>query len=538
MQKKKAMFLWIYKCLLLVAIIFAPVDAVAATLKNQMAIDEFYLSREGAPLWIKKSKLNKSGKELLKVLELSWQNGLNPNAYHISSFSNMINKRGRFNKSSALEIEVLLTDGYINYVRDLSGMRINARDMELNPKHWRQRISTAEALSYITVNNKNILDFLLSREPQTKTYQRLKSELIDLVENSSEYEAAFTFNTIARPMRAYNEIPKLRSYFGLGKAVQQNRHIYDAELVKAVMGFQESQGLKPDGIIGKQTLRALNRTNQDKINQLIVNMERLRWVSDIRPERFIIVNIPSATLWAVDNGKVRFEMPVIVGRESRPTNSFITNIHGVRFNPTWTVPKTIKLEDILPQLQNDPNYLADKGMELFDGYGRDAPTLDPLAVDWNAISEDELHGLNMVQASGKHNPLGSIRILMPNAHTIYLHDTNDKSLFNRADRAKSSGCIRMKHPEKVASFALEKRRNWNGQAMQDVLEEGSTKDIYTSEKLPVYLMYYTVWLVDKNRIIYGYDVYNHDKTLLQLLEKLDGLPIMGDNEDVIAGLVD
>ncbi len=536
------MCLWIYKRLLtclLLFIVFVPVNATASILKNQTAIDEFYLSQDGEPLWIKKTKLNRSGKELLKVLELSWQNGLNPNTYHVNTLSNILDKRGRFNKNNGLEIEVLLTDGYINYVRDLSGMRINARDMGLRRNHWRQKISVIEALSYIDVNKKNMAEFLSLREPQTNTYQRLKSELIKLTENEGRgYKSNLTFRVLARPMRSHNEIPKLRDYFDLDKVEQQNRYTYDAKLVKAVMGFQAEQGLKPDGIIGKQTLRALNYTNLDKIKQIIVNMERLRWVDDVKPERFVIVNIPSATLWAVDNGKVRFEMPVIVGRKKRPTNSFITKIHGVRFNPTWTVPKTIKAEDILPQLQSDPNYLADKGMELFDGYGSNAPTLDPFAIDWNNLDEAELHSLRMVQVPGKHNPLGSIRILMPNEHNIYLHDTNNKGLFSRADRAKSSGCIRMKHPENIAMFALEKRQHWNKKAMLDVLEEGSTKDIYTPEKLPVYLMYYTVWLGGKNRIIYGYDVYNHDSTLLQLLEKLDGFYIIGDNEDRIAQFVD
>ncbi len=545
MQKKKAMCLLTYKPLLFLlfcATLFVPEYTYASTLKNQTAIDEFYLSRDGEPLWLKKNlKINKSGKELLDVLRQAWQNGLNPNFYHVDKISQILEKKRRIGKDDTMKVELLLTDGYISYVRDLSGMRVNARDIGLNPKHWQQRISANEALAIMPSNN--IGEFLHKIEPQTKTYQRLKSELITLLEDenfllSEDIQEKLVFKSLVRPNRGYSDIPKLRARFMLDEVAQQDIYRYDDALVSAIMRFQAEKGLKPDGIIGKQTLRALNQTNIDKIKQIIVNMERLRWVSDVKPERFVVVNIPSATLWAIDNGKVRFEMPVIVGREERPTLSFVTNIHGVRFNPTWTIPPTIKLEDILPSLQENPNYLSDKGIELYDGYGKDAPTLDSLAIDWETMGEAELHSLRMVQVPGKHNPLGDIRILMPNEHNIYLHDTNDKELFYRTDRAKSSGCIRMKYPEKLALFALEKRKNWSKDNMLEVLEENKTRDIYTPEKIAIYLLYYTIWLGDKSRIIYGFDIYNRDNALLQLLEKLDGFYVIGDNDTRMVQLVD
>ncbi len=537
------MYLSIYRYVIYIGVallLLFPTYAFASILKNQTTIDAFYLAREGEPLWIKRTKLNKAGKSLLNVLEQSWQNGLPPSVYHIDKIAQIQSENRRLTKDQALEIELLLTDGYINYVRDLSGMRVNARDIGLNPKHWRQRISASAALALLPENRKNIAEFLKKREPQAKTYQALKDELIKLVENygDEEVSAGIVFNVVAYPKRAYNDIPKLRTYFKLDEVEQQNRYTYDDALVSAVVNFQKDQGLKPDGIIGKRTLHALNRTNIDKIKQIIVNMERLRWVDDVKPNRFVVVNIPSATLWAVDNGKVRFEMPVIVGRKKRQTVSFVTNIHGVRFNPTWTVPPTIKFEDILPELQVDPSYLAGKGMELYDGYGRNAPTLDPFVIDWNSIGEDELHSLRMVQIPGKHNPLGAIRVLMPNQHNIYLHDTNSKAQFYRSDRAKSSGCIRMKDPRKIALFALENRKNWSEEAMDRILKKGETKDIYTSEKLAVYLLYYTAWLGDRGQVVYGIDIYDKDNVLYAALGGFDKVNIIGDNGDRLVQLMD
>ncbi len=424
--------------------------AGGGVLKYKSDIDEFYKNRGGEPVWVDGNELNTSGKELLGILKQSWMNGLNPNSYHVSRI---------IDAQSPIERELLLTDGYIHYVRDLSGMRVNASDMGLNAAHWRQPIDASEALSLLLKHKNNIAEFLLLREPQTRTYQRLKSELT--------------------------------------------------------------------------TLREL-----DKVKQIIVNMERLRWIEDVKPERFVVVNIPSATLWAIDKGRVTFEMPVIVGRKTRPTASFVTSIHGVRFNPTWTIPPTIKLKDILPKLKENPQYLSDKGIELYDGFAHNAPTLDPSVIDWNNIDKKALHSLRMVQIPGKHNPLGNIRFLMPNKHNIYLHDTNNKELFSRADRAISSGCVRLQDSRKMAVFALEKRKDWNKNAIDEILNKGKTTEVYSSEKIDIYLLYYTVWLGGKNQVIYGFDIYNNDKILLQLLENLDEFPIIRDNGDKIVHVVD
>ncbi len=523
--------------------LMAYVNVVAAKpLQNQINLEAYYAQREGQPLWLSNSKLNRSGKDLISILKQSWMNGLNPASYNIEQIANILKySKRRMNSEQALEIELLLTDAYVNYVRDLSGMRINARDMGLNPKDWKQRIGVGEALSLLPNNKKNIAEFLLLREPQGLTYQRLKSQLTSLIEDKSfirNNHSTLYFKSLVRAGRGYGDIPKLRDRLGLKNIENEDRYIYDIELVSAVKEFQIEKGLKPDGIIGRQTLDVLNQTNLDKVKQLIVNMERLRWIEDEKPERFIVVNIPSATLWAVDNGKVSFEMPVVVGRKKRETPSFVTNIHGVRFNPTWTVPPTIKEEDILPQLQKDPAYLSGKGMELYDGYGKNSVTLDPFVVDWENVTKAELHGLRMVQVAGDHNPLGRIRVLMPNSHNVYLHDTNHKELFVRSNRYKSSGCVRLEDPEKVALFALEKRKNWSEKRMYTTLGKGKTTDVYTPERIPVYLLYYTTWLGEKSQIIYGLDIYGHDKTLFQLLEKLDGFTIPVHNETKIVHVVD
>ncbi len=530
---------------MLAIFVFASNVAQARVLQNQSAIDAFYLSRDGEPLWLKKNKINKHGRELYSVLTQAWKNGLNPSHYNVSEIHELLSG-GKFSKrlgeEESIQLELFLTDGYIRYVRDLSGMRINAHDMGLNPKHWRQQALVEDVLALLPANYNNMEAFLKFQEPQTATYQALKVELVRLVQKMVETQVEppelITFSGLLRPGRGHKNVPLLRARLNAPEVAEENLHTYDPTLVEAVKLFQEAKGLKPDGIIGKQTLHVLNQSDYDKIKQLIVNMERLRWVADEKPNRFIVVNIPSATLWAVENGDVKIEMPVIVGRKKRQTLSFVTEIHGVRFNPTWTVPPTIKEEDIVPQLIENPGYLADKGMELYEGYDRDAPTLDPATVDWASMTDNDLHGFRMVQVAGAHNPLGRIRVLMPNRHNIYLHDTNNKSLFYRTNRAKSSGCIRMKDPEAIAEFALQNRKGWSHAKMKSVLAKSKTSDIYTPERIPVYLLYYTTWLGDEGQVVYGTDIYDHDKTLLQLIERLDAFPILDNSNINIAQISD
>jgi murein L,D-transpeptidase YcbB/YkuD len=255
-------------------------------------------------------------------------------------------------------------------------------------------------------------------------------------------------------------------------------------------------------------------------------------VDENKPDKFVVVNIPSATLWAVEGGKVAFEMPVIVGRTKRPTNMFITEIQGVRFNPNWTVPPTIKRDDILPKLQADPEYLTHKGMELIGLTDQGRVSLDPASIDWSTITAEDLQSLRFVQDAGNNNPLGRVRVLMPNAYNIYLHDTNEKYYFDRSQRAVSSGCVRMKDPELMAEFIMKNRSSWEDGDMEAMFAHGKTRDVSIDTPIPVYLLYYTVWVNQKGDLVYGNDLYNHDESLIKMLSELDGIFIPVNNNEM------
>ncbi len=490
---------------------------------DSKAMQVYYDTRESQPFWMGDRRSYSHAEKFLDVLEASWTHGLNPYNYHIEKIRGHIENPNMMKKA---ELELLLTDAFIRYARDLSGIRVNPESIKLDPDDWRAPMESYDILGFLS--DRNRFDKALKAvEPKSATYKKLQKELIRLSQEDVqgyEQHLPIVFGGLMKPGWGHKVIPKLRARMGLPQPERQKGK-YDDTLAAAVMKFQRKNDLEPDGIIGDKTLQLLNRTKNDKMLQLIANMERLRWVEEEKPDRFIVVNIPSATLWALDHGKVKLEMPVIVGSPWRRTRVFKTEVRGVRLNPKWTIPPTVKKFDILPKVQEDPNYLSDKGIELFRGYGRNAITLDPASIDWNNVSTKELHGIRMVQTPGEHNPLGRVRILMPNDYNMYLHDTNHPEYFDKPERAVSSGCIRMKYPEKVASFVMSREQGWNRDYMDEIFETKKEKDHKVAERMPVYVLYYTAWVGDKGQVVYGTDVYNYDSKLIDLLANIDGFHI-------------
>lgn len=503
---------------------------------DKSAIKGFYSSHGGKLYWAEKRGLHSNAEHLIEVLEEAWSHGLNPAIYHSDEIIEITSQRDYYKYDVlAAQLDVLLTDAFARYVRDLSGMRVSARAVGVDRKHWRQRISAKEALMSLPAEQLAEGRFeavLESAAPQSATYTNLRRKLGALLDEynaeggQAEHHISIDLGgRILKPGWSHREMPKLRAFLGASLPSGEGEMNYDPALEDAVKEFQTANGLKPDGLVGPQTLQVMNKTLRQKIDQVIVNLERMRWVERNKPERYVVVNIPSGQLWAIDNGAVKVEMPVIVGRVKRETPSFVTSISGVRLNPTWTIPPTIKKKDIWPKIIQDPTYTLNRGIELTrvsaDGEGREV--IDPTTIDWFNTSWNELNGMRMVQTPGQGNPLGLYRVLMPNRHNIYLHDTDQKHYFERSDHAVSSGCIRMKYPEKMTEFIFESKANWSQSKTESVIEKGDMRDIMIDERIPVYLLYHTAWSGKGGDAIIGRDIYGWDEILFQELKKQNGV---------------
>jgi L,D-transpeptidase YcbB len=288
-------------------------------------------------------------------------------------------------------------------------------------------------------------------------------------------------------------------------------YLYDSNLYQAVVKFQTEKGLKNDGIVGPATLEILNRTLEDERKQVLVNMYRLKqpeW--QYREPLRIDVDIARYWLKAYEDGKVVFEMPVIVGTKQRATNIFSTVMTGVRLNPGWTLPPTIKSEDYIPKLRTNPEWVTEQGVMIYTGWDEDAEPVDPLTIDWNYLTDGEIKAMRFYKQAGNENPLGQYRFLMNNRYDIYLHDTNQKYLFDRSARAKSSGCVRVYDPRKIAEFLLKDNPDWTAEKLDRVLDSGKTFNIGAKRSIPVHFDYKTAWLDESGDLILGVDIYDLD----------------------------
>lgn len=284
---------------------------------------------------------------------------------------------------------------------------------------------------------------------------------------------------------------------------------YDDAVTAAVKKFQTEQYLGADGVAGPATLTELNVPVEARIDQVRVNMERARWLLYKLQGTFVVVDIAGYKVAFYRDGKPIWRSRVQVGKPFRSTPIFQSAITYVTFNPTWTVPPTILLKDMLPKIRDNPGYLEASRIRVID---RDGNVLDPSTVDW-----DNPRGLTLRQDAGSDNSLGQVVIRFPNEYSIYLHDTPHRDLFAKSNRATSSGCIRVENPLQLVELLFNDPVHWNSEGIQKQLANGKTENIRLPVKVPVLLAYWTVDLSLDGRVTFKPDVYGYDSPVLRAL---------------------
>ncbi len=488
-------------------------------LANRSVMGPFYQSREFAPLWVSRNGDTGRAAEALDIFKASWTHGLNPKTYHAAEIGELLESKTAEDKA---RLEVLVTDAAVRYGRDLSGMRINPGAIKQKAEYWRKPLTGEAVLERIKASASPVRA-LRELEPNTPLYKALQKELVSLTEQRKDYESVlplgFGGSKHFTPGSKNKDVAGLRVRLGITHRAEWGApNFYDDETAAAVMRLQREHGLEADGIIGPQTLSVLNQTTRARMEQVVANLERLRWLEQERPERYLLVNIPQQLVWAVEDGEVEFESKVVVGMPQRRTMDFRADVTGIRFNPNWTVPMGIKMADFVPKLIDNPDYMTQKGMEIIQG----GESIDPSSVDWENVSRSEISSMRFVQAAGDNNALGQIRVLMPNDYNIYMHDTNHPEFFEKDVRTYSSGCIRLSEPEKIAEFVLAHTKDWSTEKMNNLIASGRTVEISADKPFPVFVIYQSMWLDDSGRLVYGADVYKRDKQLIDVLAQMDG----------------
>ncbi len=284
---------------------------------------------------------------------------------------------------------------------------------------------------------------------------------------------------------------------------------FDQDLETAVQRFQYRHGLAPDGIVGANTHAAMNISVDDRINQLQINLERWRSIPHDFGSRYLMVNIPGFELRIVENDAVVRKMRVIVGKKRRQTPVMSDRITYLELNPYWNIPRKIFLKDILPRIQEDPEYLVRQGIKVFDGQQREAAELDPVYIDWGEVSYDRFP-YRLRQDPSEINALGKVKFMFPNQKGVYIHDTPGKYLFDKQKRTFSAGCVRVQDPLALAEYLLTEQ-NWDRKKLATIIESGQRKIIVLKNAIPVHLVYYTAWVDEEGEVNFREDIYGKDR---------------------------
>jgi murein L,D-transpeptidase YcbB/YkuD len=489
-------------------------------LAGVVVIPIIYENRGFEPLWSDPAR----AAELERLIRGTYQEGLDPEDYHATPISQMLSSRDvreRADPDLRADLDLLLTDGFIRLAYHLRFGKVNPYTLDDN---WNLNRSVGgndpAELFQEALASDSLEEFLREALPREVFYEREKEALA----RYRRYRDAGGWPTVPdgpvlKPGMRDERVPVLRERLAItgdfSGGTPDDPLLYDGETVDAVLRFQGRHRLSTDGVVGKGTLAALNVPVEKRIEQLRVNMERSRWVFDDIVDDFVLVNIAGFHVYLVRDHKPVWSSRVQVGKTYRRTPVFKSTMKYLVFNPTWTVPPTILRKDVLPAIQKDRSYLDRKNMRVLD---RSGDPVDPASLDWGSYSGSNFPYI-LRQDPGSTNALGRVKFIFPNEHFVFLHDTPHKGGFARAERAFSSGCIRVEKPFELAELLLDDPEKWNSEAIDELLASEKTKTVYLPEPMTVMLLYWTAFVEEEGRVVFIKDLYGRDD---RIAEGLDG----------------
>ena len=506
-----------------------------ATLKPQLLpARRFYREREFKLGWFKNHQPVTQVKSLQEIIAKASEEGLNPKDFNTNDISSMLGQleqvRNDAAKRNSLEqkLDLALTGTYMKWASAYYRGIANPRDSK--DKSWMVKPNKIKL-------NKALLTFLGERKSKYNYYEfaPLHPEYDYLKKALAAYRAqeraggwpTLPAGLTLKPGQYSPAVAVLRkrllgsdgstentatSAGPAGAAPSAAALTYDAPLVEAVKNFQRDAGLNADGIVRGSTLQQLNVSIGTRVDQLILNMERWRWLPKKFEPDYLLVNIPEYTLHVIESSKEAFNMRVIVGKVLHETPVFSDRMEYVVLAPYWNVPFSIIDNELRSKLVADPNYLDQLDMEVVKGYGKKATAIDPASVDWANVTENTFK-YTLRRRPGPKNDLGNVKFIFPNDNDIYLHDTPHDELFSQSSRSFSHGCVRLSEPIKLAAYLLRKQPEWDQQTILDSIATHREKYITLKEKLPVYLVYFTAWADANGHPHFRDDVYGLDKKL-------------------------
>jgi murein L,D-transpeptidase YcbB/YkuD len=481
------------------------------------SLSDIYHSNGLQPFWIENGKPSQRAKDIISVLEDAGSHGLVPDDYYVDWINEY--KDGK-DVADLVRLDVLLSMGMMHYVADQREGRIKPR--EIDPVLFES--ASDEEVDWVALREaafgaKDMKNFLEQQAPPFPQYRKLQEKMAEYraLAASGGWPSIADGETL-KPGMDDPRIKAVRNRLAkTGDLASGNidSSSFDAGLEEAVKHFQKRHNLQADGVIGKQTLAAMNVTVEARINQINVNMERYRWLKRDITGRLVAVNIASFEAFAGVPGKFDIQMPVVVGKLRHKTPVFSDTIKYIVFNPYWTLTPNIARNETLPKLKKDPLYLQKNDMKIFQGWESDSKELDATKIDWSKVTKKEMNQYKIRQEPGPKNALGTLKLVFPNKYDVYLHDTPSHGLFKREKRAFSHGCIRMDRPAEMAAWVLGgEEKGWSIERINEIVNSRQRKVVVLEKPLPIQILYRTTYVDSENKTIHFFeDIYGRDKIL-------------------------
>jgi len=489
-----------------------------AALAASNIIPEFYSRREFTPAWADDDQID----EFVGLIGKAHEEGLNPGDYLHAELSVLSHDHRQNPDDTDLQgrLDVLLTESLSRYGNHLTYGKVDPAQLNEN-WNWLRSSDGRDPVALVqqAIDSDSITAFINNFLDRGPIYRRMRAMLAEYrsLKEAGGWPLIDTGPTLKLGMEE-DRIAVIRKRLAvtgdLPRSEDNQSRVFDTALEQGVTAFQDRHNLDADGAIGAQTVAAMNVTVDERIDQIRVNLERLRWVIRDIEDEFVITNIASFRTFLVRDREIVWSGRSQVGRFYRQTPVFTAKIKYLQFNPTWTVPPGILANDILPAVQKDIGYLAKKNMDLID---RDGKKVDPASVDWSQYRAGRLPPFQFVQRPGPTNALGRVKFIFPNSHFVFLHDTPSKALFDRTERTFSSGCIRVENPFVFAELLLNNPGKWNSDSIQKLLDSEKPQNVFLDEPLTVMLLYGTVGLSDMRLVRFYRDIYQRDARVLDSL---------------------
>jgi murein L,D-transpeptidase YcbB/YkuD len=483
---------------------------------------QFYERRDYAPAWIDGTNPAPQMKQLIAALHAAGDEGLDPELYNVSLLDErhqeaqkgFLTKRG-FNPAEAGALDAWLTYLYLKYASDLADGLSDLAHADPNWQIKTEKFDPAARLDQ-ALERHAVEQSLRELAPETAQYRSLRQVLADYRRRAAEGgwpmlpanlrlragQRSALAGALARRLAATGD------YHGAvppaGAAV-----VYGGALQEAVKRFQRRHGLTDDGVVSASVVAEMNVSPERRIRQIELNLERWRWLPRKLGDRHILVNIPEYRLEVWEGDRVPLAMKVVVGKHDTPTPIFNDEMTYIVFSPYWNVPPNIAQGETLPEVLKDPAFLERSDMEVVDASGQ---LIDPASIDLADPTQYRFR-----QRPGAQNSLGLVKFMFPNQFNVYLHDTPAESLFARASRSFSHGCVRLEQPRALAEYLLRDQADWPPARIEEAMHAGEERAVKLKSPVPVYLGYWTARVSPDGVLQFRQDVYGIDAQQTTLL---------------------